>query len=290
MKLENFQPTGAFKLRGAANAILSLSEAEKKQGVVTMSTGNHGKAVAYVAKQMGIKAVICISELVPKVKIDAMKDLGATVVIAGKDQGEATEVALQMQTAQGLRYISAFDDPDIIAGQATIGLEIIEQQPAVDTILVPLSGGGLMSGVAFAVKALSPKVRLIGVSLEREPAIYKSIRAGKIVQVEEFESLADALPGPISEDNQYTFEMCRRYVDDILLVSEEQVAQSMAYAYLKESQVLEGGGAVTLGILLDERIKSLGQNIVAICSGNNVDPKKLSHIVEEQRAFVTQYF
>lgn len=290
LKLEHLQPTGAFKLRGAANAILSLSETEKNRGVVTMSTGNHGKAVAYVAKKLGIKAVICISELVPKVKIDAMEALGATVTIAGKNQEEATTTAFEMQKKDGLRYISPFDDPNIIAGQATTALEILEQQPDTDTLLVPLSGGGLMSGMAFVAKVLNPKIKLIGVTNDTEPAIYNSIKAGHIVQVGESESLADALPGPISADNQYTFEMCKRYVDDILLISEEQIAQAMAYAFLKEKQVLEGGGAATLAILLDERVNELGQNIAAVCSGNSVDTNSLLSIIQKHEKFINHNF
>ncbi len=290
LKLENLQPTGAFKLRGAANALLSLSEDEKKRGVVTMSTGNHGKAVAYVAKKMGMKAVICISELVPKVKIDAMEALGATVVIAGKNQDEALNSALQMQEKQGLKYISPFDDPAIIAGQGTTTLEILEQNPETDTLLVPLSGGGLMSGMAFTAKALNPSIRLIGVTNDTEPAMYTSIKAGHIVQVDEFESIADALPGPISEDNRYTFEMCKRYVDDMLLISEEQIAQAMAYALLKEKQVLEGGGAATLALLMNEKAKNFGQNVVAVCSGNSVAMDVLLPIASEYQQYIDNTF
>lgn len=285
LKLENLQPTGAFKLRGAANAILSLSESQRKLGVVTMSTGNHGKAVAYVAKKLGMKAVICISELVPEVKVEAMKALGATVVIAGKNQEEATLYALNMEKEQGLHYISPFDDPAVIAGQGTIALEILEQNPKTDTVLVPVSGGGLMSGIAFAVKSISPNIQLIGVTNDTEPAMYKSLKAGRIVPVGECESLADALPGPIDANNQYTFEMCKRFVDDLQLITEEQIAQSMAFALLKERLVLEGGGASTLALLLDERAEAFGDNVVAVCSGNNVSMDVLLEVTAKYRRF-----
>ncbi len=285
-KLENMQPTGAFKLRGAANAILSLTEKEKKRGVVTVSTGNHGKAIAYLGKKLGIRAVICISNLVPKVKIDAMKSLGAEVIIIGKNQDEATEYALQMQENDGLYYISPFDDPRVIAGQGTTALEILEKQPETDTLIVPLSGGGLMSGMALTAKAIHPKIRMIGVTNDTEPAIYKSLKAGHIVQVGEFESLADALTGPISLDNRYTFEMCKKYVDEALLISEDQIGHAMAYALLKEKLVLEGGGAATMAVLLDMNTKLNGENIVAVCSGNNVSMPVLLDLAQKYKKII----
>lgn len=283
LKLENMQPTGAFKIRGAANAILSLSAKEKKKGVVTVSTGNHGKAIAYLGNKLGIKAVICVSDLVPKVKIEAMRALGAEVVIVGKNQDEAEEYALQMAENEGLSFISAFDDLKIIAGQATVALEILDKQPETDTMIVPLSGGGLMSGMAFTAKAINPKIKMIGVSNDTEPAMYKSLKAGKIVQVGEFESLADALTGPISQDNQYTFEMCKRYVDETLLITEEEIGKSMAYALLKEKLVLEGGGAATIATLLNKKLDIFGQNTVAVCSGNNVSMEVLLKLASKYR-------
>ncbi len=245
LKLENLQPTGAFKIRGAANAILCLSEKQKKRGVVTVSTGNHGKAIAYLGNKLGIRAVICISELVPKVKIEAMKALGAEVIIIGKNQDEATEHAFKMEQEEGLCFVSAFDDPEVIAGQGTVALEILEKQPETDTMIVPLSGGGLMSGMALTAKAINPKIKMIGVTNDTEPAMYKSLRAGRIVQVGEFESLADALTGSISPNNKYTFKMCQKFVDETLLISEDEIEKAMAYALLKEKLVLEGGGAAT---------------------------------------------
>ncbi len=290
LKLENMQPTGAFKLRGAANAILSLTEKEKKRGVVTVSTGNHGKAVAYLGAKLGIRAVICISELVPKVKIEAMKSLGAEVKIIGKNQDEATAHALLMQEKEGLYYVSPFDDPRVIAGQGTTALEILEQAPETDTIIVPLSGGGLMSGMAITAKAINPKIKMIGITNDTEPAMYKSLKAGHIVQVGEFESLADALTGPIPLDNQYTFEMCKKYVDNAFLISEDQIGQAMAYALLKEKLVLEGGGAATIAALLNNDSKLPGENIVAVCSGNNVSMEVLLELAQKYMEFITNNY
>ena len=281
LKLENLQPTGAFKLRGAANAILSLTPEAQKRGVITVSTGNHGKAIAYVAKKLGIKATIYISDLVPDVKVAAMKALGAEVSIVGKNQDEATQKALLTAEKQGLRYISAFDDPDVIAGQGTIALEILEQNPNIDTLVAPVSGGGLMGGIAFVIKMMAPHIRLIGVTNDQEPAIYNSVKSGHIVQVGEAETLADALSGPISDDNQYTFEMCRQFVDEFTLVSEEQIAQAMVYALYTEKQVLEGGGAVTLALLLSDKTQQLGQKITTVCSGNSVSVAKLLKLASQ---------
>lgn len=281
LKLEHHQPIGAFKIRGAANAMLCLSDAAQKRGVVTMSTGNHGKAVAYVAKALGIPATICISSLVPQVKVDAMKALGANVEIAGKNQDEATDRALELEKEEGLTYISAFDHPDVIAGQGTIALEILEQVPHVDTMIVQVSGGGLMSGMALAAKSINPDIRMIGVTNDQEPAIYSSIEAGHIVQVGESKSLADALPGPINMDNQYTFEMCRQFVDEIQLVSEEEIARGMAFALLREKQVLEGGGAAAISLLMRDGAKKIGGNIVALCSGGNVNMPMLLEIANQ---------
>ncbi len=282
LKLENLQPTGAFKIRGAANAILSLSEEAQKRGVVTMSTGNHGKAIAYVAKALGIPARICISSLVPQVKVDAMKALGATVQIAGKNQTEATDQALKLEKEEGMTYISAFDHADVIAGQGTIALEILEQLPMVDTMIVQVSGGGLMSGMALAAKSINPDIRMIGVSNDHEPAIYTSIQAGHVVQVGESKSLADALPGPINIDNQYTFEICQQYMDEIQLVSEEEIARGMAFALLREKQALEGGGAASISLLM-RNVANLGDNIVAVCSGNSVNMHQLLKIAHQYK-------
>lgn len=282
LKLEHLQPTGAFKIRGAANAILSLPKSAQKRGVVTMSTGNHGKAVAFVANTLGIPATICISSLVPQVKVEAIRHLGAEVLIAGKNQEEATEQALLLEKQQGMTYISAFDNADVIAGQGTIALEILEQVPLVDTMIVQVSGGGLMSGMALAAKSINPNIRMVGVTNDQEPAIYSSIQAGHIVQVGESKSLADALPGPINMDNQYTFEMCRQFVDEIQLVSEEEIARGMAFALIREKQALEGGGAASVSLLMREGA-NWGENIVAVCSGNSVNMHELLKIAHQYK-------
>ncbi len=275
LKMETMQPTGAFKIRGAANAIQALSGEQRRKGVISMSTGNHGKAIAYVCRQLEMRGVICISAQVPKVKIEGMKKLGAEVIVTGKDQDEADVGAREMAVQEGLHFISAFDDPYVIAGQGTIALEILEQQPQLDTLIVPLSGGGLMAGIGVVMKTLRPELQLIGVTMEQGAAMHLSMQAGKLVDVEEVPSLADALTGGIPKDNRYSFPLCAQYVDQSFLVSEEAIAQAMAYALQQERIVLEGGAATTIALLEEKLDQIPGQNIALICSGDNVDMAKL---------------
>jgi len=281
LKLESMQPTGAFKLRGAANAILQLSTDQKQRGVLTMSTGNHGKAIAYIAKKLGIRAVICISKQVPQVKIDGMKKLGVEVRVAGKDQDEADIKARAMAEQEGLCFISAFDDADVIAGQGTIALELLEQQPDLDSLIVPLSGGGLMAGIGIAAKALKPDIQLIGVSMEQGAAMHLSIKAGHLIEVEEQPSLADALTGGIPPDNQFSFPICKKYLDDSYLVSEEAIAKAMIYAFRQERIILEGGAATPIAFLDNYLAEVKGQNIALICTGDNVAIPKLLNLYHQ---------
>lgn len=285
LKLENTQPTGVFKIRGATNAILNMTDEQKSKGVITMSTGNHGKAVAYVTKKLGMRGVICVSEQVPEVKLEGMKKLGVEILISGKDQEEADAMARTISKEQGLHFLSAFDDPDVIAGQGTIALEILEQLPEVDTIIVPLSGGGLMSGIAIAAKTLKPDIQLIGVSMTQGAAMHLSIKAGKIVDVEELPSLADALTGCIPKDNKYSFPICKKYVDASYLVSEEAIREAMVYALQYERLVLEGGACAPIALLHENLEEIPGKNIVLICSGDNVDVSKLLKFHKQYEEF-----
>lgn len=281
LKLENMQPTGAFKIRGATNKVQSLSDEQKKAGVITASSGNHGRALAYLAQKMGISAWVCMTEIVPKQKVETIQQLGANVVIHGTDQDEASEYALELAEERGLTFIPAFDDPHIISGQGTAGLEILLENPDVDTLIVQVSGGGLMSGIALAARSIKPNVKIIGVTSDKGAAIYESIKAGKIVSVDEPVSIADALPGPIPKDNQYTFQMCRDLVDEIIKVSDEEVANAMVYAFRHEKLILEGAGAASIALLLKIAPEKLGDNIALICSGDNVDPNKILQLIEE---------
>lgn len=280
LKLETLQKTGAFKMRGAANKICGLGGAEQARGVVTVSTGNHGRAVAYVAAQLGINAAICISERVPANKVAALQQLGAEVVVYGRSQDDAGERAAQLQEARGLTMIHPFDDPFIIAGQGTIGLELLHELPEVDTVLVPLSGGGLISGIALALKTADPAIRVIGVSMERAPVMYHSLQAGRPLQMAEEKTLADSLQGGIGLHNRYTYALVQDCVDEIVLVSEEEIAAAMAFAFHEHQLVVEGAGAVGIAALLQEKVRPLGHHVALVLSGGNVDTVSLLEIAQ----------
>lgn len=277
LKLENLQATGSFKIRGAANKVLSLSNQEREAGIITVSSGNHGRAVSSVAKSLGIPAVVCISEAVPENKLQAIERLGAEVQIGGATYDEAAALAARLEKERGLSMIHPFDDPYVIEGQGTIGLELLEDFPEIDTILVPLSGGGLLSGIAFALKAADPSIRTIGVSMDRGPAMVDSLRAGRIVEVHEEPTLADALAGGLGLNNAYTFDMIREFVDETILVSEEEIAEAMTFALEEQHVVVEGGGAVGIAALLAGKEMPLGRNVAVVISGGNVD---LPHMLD----------
>ena len=284
LKLECLQETGSFKVRGAVNKLLSLSEDEKNRGVIAFSTGNHGTAVAHVARQLGINAVICLSNRVPQYRVNAMKQLGAEVIRYGKSQDEGYEHALSLQEEHGLTMINPFDDTFVIAGQGTIGLEILEDLPSVDTVIVPVSGGGLIAGIARTMKSADPNIHVLGVSMECAPAMYQSLKAGKPVEVEEKDSLADALLRGIGLDNKYTFPMVRGYVDDLILVSEQEIAEGMFFALDNHRLVVEGAAAVGISALLFEKASGLGENVVVVLSAGNVDVSLLMGIATERYA------
>lgn len=270
LKLENMQVTGSFKIRGATNKMLSLKKEEKARGVIAVSSGNHGRAVAYVAQEFGFPAVICVSETVPANKVNGIRELGAQVVIAGKTYDEATEGALKLQEERGLTMIHPFDDPYVIAGQGTIGLEIIKERPDINTVIVPLSGGGLLGGIALALKSINPAIQTIGVTMEVGAAMAQSLAAGKVAEIVEEPSLADALIGGLGPENHYTFNLNQKYVDKTVLVSEQEIAAGMTYALEKEHLVVEGGGAVGIAALLAGKVGNLGEKVVLVISGSNV--------------------
>lgn len=287
LKLEHMQITGSFKLRGASNAVASLTDAEKHRGVVGVSTGNHGRGLAYAARAAGVKCIICMSRLVPQAKIDGIKAQGAEVRIVGNSQDEAQLEVDRLVAEDGMTMVPPFDHRKIIAGQGTLGLELLEQVPDLATVLVPLSGGGLISGVAAALKAMRPEVRIVGISMERGAAMHECLKAGKPVQVEELATLADSLGGGIGLDNRLTFAMTRDLVDDVVLVSETQIAAAIRHAYWQERQIIEGSGSVGIAALLARRIESTGP-VVAILSGGNIDMNQHHRIISGEDVDVTR--
>jgi threonine dehydratase len=271
LKCEHHQTTGSFKLRGATNAVLSLSDDERTRGVVTFSTGNHGRALSHAAIAAGTRAVVCMSELVPQNKVDAIRALGADIRIVGRSQDEAERAAGELARAEGLSPVSPMDDAAVIAGQGTLGMEVMEDAPDLETVLVPLSGGGLISGVALAVKTLSPRTRIIGVGSKSCPAMAASLQAGRPVEVPEEPSLADSLGGGIGLANRHTFEMTKRYVDGCVLVGEDDIAAAIRFAYEAEGEVIEGAAAVGIAALLGGLVKPAGPTAI-ILTGRNIAP------------------
>ena len=280
LKLESLQVTGSFKIRGSTNKLSILSENERQRGVITVSSGNHGRAVAYVAKEFGVRAVICISEAVPDNKIQAIRELGAEIVVAGKTYDEANEFALQLKDERQLTLVHPFDDADIIAGQGTIGLELMDDLPEIDTVIVPLSGGGLLSGVALALKSIKPSIHTVGVTMDQGAAMVESLKAGHIVEVQEQPTLADALAGGLGEQNLYTFNLIQKYVDETVLVSESEIASAMVFALDKHHLVVEGGGAVGIAALMHKKVKKVGENTVIVISGSGVDLAVLLRVAQ----------
>lgn len=280
LKLETTQPMGAFKLRGAANALARLAPERAARGVACVSTGNHGRAVVYAARRLGIPAYICMSKLVPENKVAAIQAVGGNVQIAGNSQDEAQHEVNRLIAEQGMTEIPPFDHFDVVAGQGTIGIELVEDFPELDTVIVPLSGGGLIAGVALAVKTLVPGARVIGLSMEKGAAMYESIRAGRPVEVDEQPSLADSLGGGIGLENQYTFNMVGELVDDIRTVPEARIAEAMRCLYRQEGWVAEGAGAIGLVPLLHDLDVNVGRNIAIVVSGKNIDMELFARVMD----------
>lgn len=284
LKLENLQITNSFKIRGALNRILNLSEKERKRGVIVASSGNHAQAVAVAAEKLKIYAKIIVPKNTPKIKIDKIKKHDVELVLYGEIYDEAEKKALELAKKNGLTYISGYNDKFVIAGQGTIGLEILEDLPTTDTIIVPVGGGGLISGIGIAVKNLKPNVHLMGVQSEASPVMYESLKAGRIVDVEMRESIADGLFGGI-EKGSITFELVQRYVDEIVLVKEETIRRAIYLLWEKEKQVAEGSGAISIAPILENKEFFAGKTVVAVISGGNIEDKLLQSILSEKNMF-----
>jgi len=284
LKLENLQITGSFKARGAANRLLSLSTAERDRGVIACSSGNHGRAVAYMAGRLGITAVICVPNWVDPVKLSGMEKAGARVVLSGDSYDEAEAMAITLAEEDGRCFVQPFDDPWVAAGQGTLGLEILEQVPELDTVILPLSGGGLAGGVAYALKELRPDIRIVAVSAANARVMYESLRAGKPVSMEEEETLAEALSGGIGLTNRYSLTLIRELVDEHILVGEDEIREAMLYASGSLNLLLEGGGAVALAAVLGRRSDLGGKRgtkgVGVVLSGGNVSLSRLQGLTE----------
>ncbi|MGD1877637.1 MAG: hydroxyectoine utilization dehydratase EutB [Kiloniellaceae bacterium] len=278
LKCEHHQTTGAFKLRGATNAVLSLPPELRARGGTASSTGNHGRGLAHAAQAAGVRCIVCMSALVPRNKVEGVKALGAEARIIGLSQDDAQVEVERLVAEEGMVSLPPFDHPDIIAGQGTLGLEMLEDLPEADTLVVPLSGGGLIAGIALAAKTLKPAIRIVGVSQDLGPAMYNSLKAGHLVQVEELPTLADSLGGGIGLHNEHTLAMVRALVDETLLVSETEIAGAIRHAYAQERQIVEGGAAVGIAALLQAPRPDWGTTVILL-SGGNIDMDLHARIV-----------
>jgi len=279
LKLESIQPTGSFKVRGAAAKMLAVSESARRQGVVTASTGNHGRAVAYMARRLGIPATVCIAASVPAGKVAPLRDLGARVEVVGDTQAAALDRACQIEATEGALFVHPFDDLDVIAGQGTIAAEIVEDLPGVATVVVPLSGGGLMAGVATGMGRLVPSAALVGVSMTRGPMMAMSVEAGRPVEVAEEPTLADSLRGGIGLGNRHTFEIVRRLVDSVVLVDEDAIWEAMRLLMEQHRLVVEGAGAVGVAAAMEGALGQTSGPVAIVISGANVELDHLAALL-----------
>ena len=277
VKLENANKTHSFKIRGALNAILSLDEAARDRGIIAASSGNHAGAVAYAAHLTGASAQILMPKNTPKKKVNNVRRYGAEAILFGDNYDEAEAEALR-RVQEGRTWISPYNDPQVIAGAGTIGIEIVEQLPSLERVIVPVSGGGLIAGVAMAIKQLKPEIEVIGVNAASAPAMYNLFYESDHQQV--WETLAEALSGEI-EPGSITLPICQRYVDEMVLVSEGQIVDAMRYMIESQGWVVEGGGAVGVAAMLGAAVPRDDRVTAVVVSGGNVDADVLRRVLND---------
>jgi threonine dehydratase len=278
-KFENLQRTGSFKERGALNRMLGLSEDERRRGVVAASAGNHAQGVAFHARALGIPATIVMPERTPLVKVTNTRKFGARVVLHGTVYDEAMQRAMELRDAERLTLIHPFDDPLVMAGQGTIGLELLEQCPEMDVVVVAVGGGGIIGGIACAIKSRRPEVRVIGVEAATLPAAYQSMKAGELVTIDPGTTIADGIAVRRIGDN--TFGVLRQWVDEIVLVPEEEIADAVMMLLEREKTVAEAASATTVAAVVNGHVKDVeGKNVVMVLSGGNIDVSVLSRIID----------
>jgi len=277
IKPENLQVTGSFKVRGAAYKIATLTEEEKRVGVIACSAGNHAQGVALAAQKNGIDAVICLPDGAPISKVEATRSYGAQVCMVKGVYDDAYQEALRQRDEHGYTFIHPFDDDKVIAGQGTIGLEIVEDLPDVEAIVVPIGGGGLISGIAYTVKALRPDIKVYGVQAAGAPSMYNSIRDGKIQQLPGVKTIADGIA--VKEPGVNTFDLCSKYVDEIVTVTDDEVSTAILTLIEKQKLVAEGAGAVAIAAVMFNKLPVQGKKTVCVVSGGNIDVTILSRVI-----------
>lgn len=278
IKAESLQGTGAFKLRGAYYKLTQLSEEEKAKGVIAASAGNHAQGVAYSCMKMGLKGTIVMPKTAPLSKIEATRSYGVDVELQGDTFNDAYEYAKNLQAITGAEFIEPFNDEDVIAGQGTIGLEILERMPDVDQVLVPIGGGGLISGIALAIKTLHPTCRIIGVQAANAPSMQVSLEKNEMITLENVSTIADGIA--VKTPGSLTFDICRQYVDEVVCVSEEEIAAAILVLLEKMKMVAEGAGATSVAAAMFQKVELAGHKTIAVLSGGNIDVNLLSKIID----------
>ena len=278
LKTENLQVTGSFKVRGAGYKISQLSAEEKARGVIACSAGNHAQGVALAAKNYGIKSVICLPDGAPISKVEATKSYGAEVVMVPGVYDDAYKRALELRDEMGYSFVHPFNDDDVIAGQGTIGLEILDEIKDIDAIVVPIGGGGLISGIAFAVKQLMPDIKVYGVQASGAPSMYNSIKHGKIERLDGISTIADGIA--VKEPGDNTFNLVSKYVDDVVTVTEGEISSAILGLIEQHKLIAEGAGAVAVAAVMFNKVPVKGKKVVALVSGGNIDVTILSRVIK----------
>lgn len=278
LKTENLQVTGSFKVRGAAYKISQLSDEEKARGVIACSAGNHAQGVALAATKAGAKSLICLPDNAPISKIEATKKYGADVCLVPGVYDDAYNKALELRDSEGYTFVHPFNDEDVIAGQGTIGLEILEQVPDLDAVIVPVGGGGLISGVAFAIKQLNPNVKVYGVQAAGAPSMVNSIKEGKIKRLASVSTIADGIA--VKEPGDLTYEIISQYVDELVTVTDDEVAAAILALIEQQKLCAEGAGAVSVAAAMFNKVPVAGKKVVCLVSGGNIDVTILSRVID----------
>lgn len=277
LKPENLQYTGSFKLRGAYYKIACLNDEEKARGVIACSAGNHAQGVAFGATSNGIKSLICLPAGAPISKVEATKALGAEVCLVPGVYDDAYQRAVELQKEYGYTMIHPFDDPKVIAGQGTIALEILEEMPDVEAVIVPIGGGGLISGVAFTIKKLNPNIKVYGVQASGAPSMVESLREGERAHLDSVSTIADGIA--VKEPGENTFDLCRRYVDEIVTVTDDEIAAAILALIEQQKLVAEGAGAVAVAAAMFNKVPVKGKKVVCVVSGGNIDVTSLNRVI-----------
>ena len=278
LKPENLQNTGSFKLRGSGYKIATLSDAEKQKGVIACSAGNHAQGVALAASKCGIPSLICLPDSAPISKVEATKGYGAQVCLVEGCYDDAYNRALQLKDEKGFTFVHPFDDEDVIAGQGTIALEVMNDLDDIDAVIVPIGGGGLISGIAYTIKSLRPSIKVYGVQAAGAPSMFNSIRNGKIEALDRVSTIADGIA--VKKPGEHTFELINKYVDDIAIVTEDEIASAILTLIEKQKMVAEGAGAVSVAAAMFNKFPIADKRVVSIVSGGNIDVTSLSRVIE----------